>query len=453
MNQLLYNYDIYPKVFPVGQPVDITIRGLGEHVRFSGEYRIVVLRLDADTARGYVGQNGTEYTVTAGDDNTLRIQFTAQVECEHFVRVFRPGEERRLFQLSVYALNPDLACRIPLRGDLHMHTCRSDGHEDPATVCANYRKLGYDFLVITDHRRYYPSLEAQKAYENTPHYLNILPGEEVHMPLTSVHIVNAGGTFSVNGMLDTSSNYKEKGAALETRSLDGKAPDVIDEEEYRRQIEELAASERCADCPADADKISYAVCCWVFDRIREGGGLGIFAHPYWISDMWNVPDSLLRHMMKKHPFDAFEVLGGENYYEQNGFQTALYYEEYRENRIHPIVGSTDTHGSTEHNRNSDICSTIVFAHENERTDILASIRDKYSVAVDTISKEYRLVGELRFQKYACFLMDNWFPLHDRIAAMDGELMREYYLGEADASELSNMKDKAEKLMKKYFVLA
>lgn len=453
MNQLLYNYDIYPKVFPVGQPVDITIRGLGEHVRFSGEYRIVVLRLDADTARGYVGQNGTEYTVTAGDDNTLRIQFTAQVECEHFVRVFRPGEERRLFQLSVYALNPDLACRIPLRGDLHMHTCRSDGHEDPATVCANYRKLGYDFLVITDHRRYYPSLEAQKAYENTPHYLNILPGEEVHMPLTSVHIVNAGGTFSVNGMLDTSSNYKEKGAALETRSFDGKAPDVIDEEEYRRQIEELAASDRCADCPADADRISYAVCCWVFDRIREGGGLGIFAHPYWISDMWNVPDSLLRHMMKKHPFDAFEVLGGENYYEQNGFQTALYYEEYRENRIHPIVGSTDTHGSTEHNRNSDICSTIVFAHENERTDILASIRDKYSVAVDTISKEYRLVGEFRFQRYACFLMDNWFPLHDRIAAMDGELMREYYLGEADASELSNMKDKAEKLLKKYFVLA
>lgn len=453
MNQLLYNYDIYPKVFPVGRSVEITIRGLGEHAKFSGEYRIVVLRLDADTSRGYVGQNGTEYTVTAGDDNTLRIQFTAPVECEYFVRVFRPGEERRLFQLSVYALDSDLASRIPLRGDLHMHTCRSDGREDPATVCANYRKLGYDFLVITDHRRYYPSLEAQKAYENTPHYLNILPGEEVHMPLTSVHIVNAGGTFSVNGMLDTSSNYKEKGAALETRSFDGKAPDVIDEEEYRRQIEELAASDRCADCPADADKISYAVCCWVFDRIREGGGLGIFAHPYWISDMWNVPDSLLRHMMKKHPFDAFEVLGGENYYEQNGFQTALYYEEYRENRIHPIVGSTDTHGSTEHNRNSDICSTIVFAHENERTDILASIRDKYSVAVDTISKEYRLVGEFRFQRYACFLMDNWFPLHDRIAAMDGELMREYYLGEADASELSNMKDKAEKLLNKYFVLA
>ena len=160
-----------------------------------------------------------------------------------------------------------------------------------------------------------------------------------------------------------------------------------------------------------------------------------------------------RYMMKKHPFDAFEVLGGENYYEQNGFQTALYYDEYRQNRVHAIVGSTDTHGSTEHNRNADICSTIVFAHENERTDIVVSIRDKYSVAVDTISKEYRLVGEFRFQKYACFLMENWFPIHDRIAAMDGELMREYYLGEASAEELANVKAKADAQIEKYFVRA
>ena len=154
--------------------------------------------------------------------------------------------------------------------------------------------------------------------------------------------------------------------------------------------------------------------------------------------------------MEKHPFDAFEVLGGENYYEQNGFQTALYYEEYRAGRIHPIVGSTDSHGSTEHNRNRDICSTIVFAAENERCAILDAVKNRYSVAVDTISKEYRLVGEFRLQKYASFLMENYFPLHDRIAAMDGELMREYILGEADASELSVMKNKAEAQRKKYF---
>ena len=313
MNQLLYNYDIYPKVFPVGKPVDITIRGLGEHALFSGGYKVAVLRLDAGL--------DAEYDVTAGADNTLRITYTAPAECEYFLRVFRAGEDRKLFQLSVYALDPDLACRIPLRGDLHMHTCRSDGHEDPATVCANYRKIGYDFLVITDHHRYYPSLEARKAYEDAPHFLNILPGEEVHLPMTSVHIVNAGGTFSVNGMLDTSDNFREKGAALETRSLDGKAPDVLTPEEYTRQIEAVEASEALADCPDNVEKRSYAVCCWAFDRIREGGGLAIFAHPYWINNVWHVAEPFTRYMMKKHPFDAFEVLGGENYYEQNGFQT------------------------------------------------------------------------------------------------------------------------------------
>ena len=98
---------------------------------------------------------------------------------------------------------------------------------------------------------------------------------------------------------------------------------------------------------------------------------------------------------------------------------------------------------------SAICSTIVFAHANEREDIVQSVRDRYSVAVDTISKEYRLVGEFRFQKYASFLMENYFPLHDRQAALDGEIMRQYYLGDEDAATLSRFADRAEALIKKY----
>jgi hypothetical protein len=166
--------------------------------------------------------------------------------------------------------------------------------------------------------------------------------------------------------------------------------------------------------------------------------------------MWHVPEAFNQYMLKTHPFDAFEVLGGENYYEQNGFQTAAYYEEYKDGNVLPIVGSTDSHGSTEHNRNGDICSTIVFAHANERADIIASIKDKYSVAVDTISKEYRLVGEFRYQKYASFLMENWYPVHDRLAAVDGEIMREYYVGDACACELAVMKKKSDAMFAKYF---
>jgi len=358
--------------------------------------------------------------------------------------------DKYLFQLNLYALEADLACRLPLRGDLHLHTCRSDGNEHPAIVCANYRKIGLDFLVITDHGRYYPSLEAGQSYKDTGMTLNILPGEEVHLPMTNVHIVNARGTFSVNGLLEISAQYKECGDDLTKRSLNGEAPAILDNETYVQQIEELMASERCADCPNNVDKRSFAVCCWALDRIRESGGLGIFAHPYWISNLFNVSVPLTNHIMQKHPFDAFEVLGGENYYEQNGLQTAMYYEECAKGRVHPIVGSTDSHNSTENNRNGAICSTIVFAHANEREDILQSVKDLYSVAVDTISSEFRLVGSFRLQKYTCYLMQHWYPIHDRLAAADGELMRQYYIGETDACVLAAMKEKSAAMFRKYF---
>ncbi len=47
MKQVLHDYDIYPKVFPVGVAAEITVRGLGVHTRFSGDYTVVVQRLDA----------------------------------------------------------------------------------------------------------------------------------------------------------------------------------------------------------------------------------------------------------------------------------------------------------------------------------------------------------------------------------------------------------------------
>lgn len=449
MKSELYNYDIFPMVFPAGEPVEITVKPLGCHSAFPDDVTVRVQRLDSGTAgREFTAWNKTDYTGAKCEDGALRFTYTAESEGELFVRVLN-NEGRRILQMSVYALADDMADRIPLKGDLHMHTCRSDGREDPCTVAANYRKIGYDFAVITDHRRYYPSLEAVKKYSGADIPLNIIPGEEVHLPFTDVHIVNAGGLFSVNGLLETGANYAETNGSDEGRYFDENAPrhPVLTDEEYEKEIEEIEA--RYPDFPENVEKRSYAVCVWAFERIREAGGLGIFAHPYWIADMWHVTEPFTRYMMKNHPFDAFEVLGGENYYEQNGFQAALYYDEYREGRIHPIVGSTDTHGSTEHNRNSDICSTIVFAHANERADIIQSIKDKYSIAVDSISKEYRLVGEFRFQKYASFLMENYFPVHDRQAALDGEIMRQYYVGDATADEMNAVTPKAQKLIDKY----
>ena len=281
----LHDYEITPMVFPAHKAVKFRIRPMGAHTAFSGEYRIVVHRVDSGSAKqAFSAWNHTDYSVSPDSDGSLNFEYTASGESQYFIRVYR--DESKVVQLAVYALEADLACRYPLRGDFHMHTCRSDGKEAPAVVCANYRKRGYDFIVVTDHHRYYPSLEAIDAYKDVDIALNILPGEEVHLPKNSVHIVNAGGLFSVNGLIKTKENYTETNGALDKRRLDDSVdpPECVELDEYLADIERIQ-EELKADgtFPENVNCRWYACCLWAFEKIREAGGLGIFAHPYWMS--------------------------------------------------------------------------------------------------------------------------------------------------------------------------
>ena len=169
--------------------------------------------------------------------------------------------------------------------------------------------------------------------------------------------------------------------------------------------------------------------------------------------MFQLPEDYTEFIYREKPFDAFEVLGGENYYQHNGFQTAFYYDMKAKGVDHPVVGSTDSHGSTEHNRNALICSTIVFAKKNERTSLIEAIKNKYSVAVDTISQEYRLVGDFRLIKYGSFLMENYFPLHDLACQAEGYYMKQYACGDKRAEKvLASMKGQIADMQAKYFDL-
>lgn len=78
-----------------------------------------------------------------------------------------------------------------LKGGLHCHTTRSDGKGDPADVMRIYADKNYDFLAITDHRRY--------NFENfAPETgLTIIPGMEMDRDITTdagmcFHIVSIG---------------------------------------------------------------------------------------------------------------------------------------------------------------------------------------------------------------------------------------------------------------------
>ena len=465
-NPLLQKYDVFPLVFEAGKEVTITIRSLGSDPDFQKgeEYELKIV--------GFDGGMLADFPLTASCDKMKLIcteengfVFTHKFETEQeynliFSKVDSEGNRKNIKDFTVYAVEGELAKRYPYIGDLHLHTYLSDGDELPEVVCANYRRHGYDFLAITDHRRYYPSLRAINAYKDCPVELTMVPGEEVQLPLINghrndIHIINFGGEYSINGMIE-SVHVEEVGKAPELRALKPeRAPEVMTLREFEDKMQDLADN---ADLPENIEKIPYAVCKWVFDEIKKANGLGIFAHPNWKRRSgYHSPEVFTDYMFQQKPFDAFEVLGGERYYEQNGFQTVRYYEEKAKGNNVPIVGSTDSHCSYASNKGAFICSTIVFSPENERTQLISSIKDFYSVAVDTISKEFRLVGDRRLVKYSCFLLKNYFPLHDELCYEEGRLMKQYVTGTPEEKEeakavLSVINGRVDRLRKKYIKL-
>ena len=441
----LFNYDIFPKVFPCDKEIEVTVKPLGAHVAFDGEYTIWVKALTQGNIYHYKERNNLAvYNVTPDEDGCLRFTHTYKDEQEHFVEILK--DDKRIVRLSVYSLNEDMVGRYPFRGDLHMHTCRSDGKQAPAIVAAEYRKNGYDFLAITDHDSYYPSLEAINAYKDVPLEYTLVTGEEIHLEGNDIHIVNFGGKYSVNALMP-GDHHIDVGPGKELRSIDGNCPEIISVEEYKRQVNELAET---LDIPEGIEKFVYASCVWIFNHIKKAEGLGIFCHPYWIANVFHVPETLVEYIMETQPFDAFEVLGGENYYQQNGFQAARYYDDRVKGRCYPIVGSTDSH-SCVHNENGYICSTIVFSPENTRESLVSSIKGMYSVAVDSISKELRLVGETRFIRYGDFLLREFFPLHDELVYEEGRLMKDYICGDENAEKvLHAINGRMKKQREKYF---
>ena len=75
------------------------------------------------------------------------------------------------------------------------------------------------------------------------------------------------------------------------------------------------------------------------------------------------------------------------------------------------------------------------------------------MAIDTISKEYRLVGELRLVKYTRFLLDEFTPLHDELCFEEGRLMKAYATGDETAlAGLQFIHGRMKKMYNKYFRL-
>lgn len=434
MKKELLNFSVIPSVIPADKVSEVIIRGNGNHYRFLDEvtYNVTVcpkeyhdIPIDESfTIGGYEykkfeikPQNGAlkiKYNFVSEQEWELVVSLS-ETEAERFKKLQKEvhlnantEELEKGMTFSVYSLNKDLYERRPYAGDMHIHSNYSDGKENPEIVVSNLRRFGYDYCAITDHHYYDSSLKAIEKLKELKTNFKAYPGEEVHnKDMGRFHIVNFGGKISVNDMI------------------------LSEIEKYNERVRKEAESIKGLS-PIDALEVAWYKT--ITDDIRAGGGISIYAHPYWTyNHTYNCPTHITKEVLKRGYFDAYELLGGCTPSENN-LETALYNELRAEGIEIPAVGSTDCHSCQIKGKNAaSAAKTIVFA--KNINDILESVKGLYSVAAETLENENpRVYGQFRFVKYAIFLMQNYFPVHDMLCEASGTLMGEYYRGEKQLKE-------------------
>jgi len=415
----LRHFDVCPKVVRAGTEAEITIRPLAGRQRFddASGWEVVVRRCEA------VPDYTDPPAALACRDGALVVKAAFEGEQEHTLVVRPKGVEdaKPIGKFSVYSVADDLMPLRPWKGDMHLHSFCSDGKDSPGHVAAACRRIGLDFMALTDHHRYAPSLEGIAAFEGVRTDLRMYPGEEVHAPDNSTHIINFGGSFSVNER-------------------------CADEKAYRAEVAEI---ERTLTGLNDKARFRYASCLWCYRQIAKGGGLSIFCHPYWIwCDRFNVAEAVIERHFAEMPFDAYEVIGGFGFdtVEANFLQVARYYHEQARGRRIPVVGVSDAH-SCETDHLFGWYYTIVLAMAPDFVDLVEAIRDCRSVAVEAMpGTPVRAHGPFRLVKYVHFLLREVLPLHDELCVEEGRLMLAHLSGDGEApGELARLSGRTSRL--------
>ena len=329
--------------------------------------------------------------MTAVGDGVYATEYAFAAEQKYSVKV-KCGDEI-VYDTVVYAVDDDLAAMKAYKGDTHLHTCRSDGEGEPFDVACAYRKAGFDFIAVTDHHKFAPSLEAQRELETLTKQFYVFRGEEVHnKDMGYFHIVNFNGESSVNDIIETDDAYVEA------------------------QIEAILASREMSHL-SDPRSVAYRI--FVANEIRQAGGVAIMAHPYWpVYGEYHMQTEEFVYHWQHGDFDALEVIAGcDAVGNGNNLQEMIRADMLSEGYTIPVVGSSDAH-RTEIKRATDRFNrqfTMVFARSFE--DIPDAIKEQRAVAVDRQDDViFRAVGKFRYVKYARFLLAEFYPVYAALTA-------------------------------------
>lgn len=385
-------YDVYPKVVLADSESCIFVRPVAKQGFGCSIYWIVI----------YAMEDNTKKIFTINSDNeVLKIKHFFKGEQEHSIYVYENeiSEYNELCILHLYSLQEDLYHKRPYKGDFHLHSTCSDGNEIPTSICALARKAGLDFMAITDHRKYQPSIDAQTAFADSGSDLAIFPGEEVHFHGRE-HIVSYGAKEGLG------EKYSDKDLFL------------AELESFTETI-----SEEINNLPKNINKNKYAACRFAIEKIRNAGGLGIIAHPHWIvEDGYHNAGNLFKYMYENKTFDVFELINGSICEESNNLQAAFYQQQRALGNNMPIVSGSDSH-TVVFNKYFGKMYTIVLSEDIKFSSIRKNVLNGFTAIVDeTLPYVY---GSYRMVKYARYLMREIFPLHDDICYEEGRLMQSY----------------------------
>lgn len=452
--------DVFPRIIPVGKKVRIRVRALffqkqPSFLQKNGDTLLLKsfcddkVLADGDIPHDKVTTDLLPYSIK-GDCIVFDFKAAREEEYCFMLQTVSPEQVAKLqYVFKIYALEEDLFALRPFKGDLHVHGSWSqcgNRDEDPKYLLKTARKYGLDFFALTDHAQHEPSRILRQYAQELGTECNVLPGEECHS------LIGRRATYFVNNDFYSPNHIVSIGAR------EGVC-DYINAhfEEYQADLER-----RMAEMPTTLGRTAREMCAsadYIMDKIHEYGGTVIFAHPFWrTGDRCNLPAPVREHILKQGKYDAMEVIGlGQvsnrlNVLRMGNMEAlALWQEEsLKKGKLIPLVGSTDSHNAE---RLLGRQYTIAFAKANTSEDICQAVKCGNAVAFMDFENEVPYgFGPRRLLKYAYFLQEEYFPLHDEMCRTEAGLIAEEYSGRSKPGTVKAIcQGKQEALFVRYFM--
>ena len=418
-------FEIAPRIVPVGREVTVEIRAVNDEektaIAGSPLYRL------SDQGTWSDGSNPR-----SAEKDDWRLQWEPVKEAQRGDGVLRcrakfPSEGEQIFRfgtlngksvfvkgyrdVTVYALRDDLYALRPFKGDIHMHSIRC-GHAklEPKVIPAHSRRVGLDFMGLSEHWQVAPSYEAIAAAKPWKCGMELYPAEEIHTPSALLHSVAIGHRESA---CVWRVNHMKEFAAL------------VDEEmknpiyrPYRLNAFELRQA---------------AMTTLIYRKTREfGAKLIVYSHPsgYNRPNRQDDPSENFRNFMfEKGDWDALELPNSATTaYNPNTrrndrlmLMNSFVMELIAKGRRPGIVAASDCHDQKAAFFGQ--VYTVIFAKACDIDSFVDAVKNHRSLGLQfPNTPRYICFGPSRLMKFQFFLERYYWPGHDKLCKKQSELL-------------------------------